>query len=464
MASNKGQKASVLYLFATLFNKGIAFLTVPVFTRLLPTGDYGVVTTYNSWVDILTVFLCLALYMSIRTAYVDFKEERQSFLNNVITFTLLLSLTVGAGVLFLGKIFGYIGGTIVFFAVIQGAAAALLMDYQQYLMMDLKYVQRSVFMALPNLLAVVFSIFAVRFLPFENLYMGRIVPTMLVYLAFGIIVLFIVYSKQCPCIRKKYLRYGLSISLPLVFHGIALNILSQSDRTMITVLADASQTGIYSLVYNFGMIATVLTTALDGVWLPWFMVQMKASNFQDINKRASDYIKFMTCAMFGLILVGPEILKLLAAPAYWEGTSIIPPIVLANYFIFVYTFYVNIEHYYKKTVRITGNTLIAAGVNIILNYILIPKYGYVAAAYTTLISYLIAMYLHARYSKKMAGEVFPVNIFIKPLILIALSTILYYLLIDFPVIRWIIAFSTVGVIGFFEREVIDEYVRGRKRG
>ncbi len=64
--------------------------------------------------------------------------------------------------------------------------------------------------------------------------------------------------------------------------------------------------------------------------------------------------------------------------------SIIPPIALANYMIFMYTMYVYIEHYYKKTVYITKNTLIAAGLNVILNFILIPKYGYVAAAYTTL--------------------------------------------------------------------------------
>lgn len=456
---NKGQKASTLYLVATLFNKGIAFLTVPIFTRLLSTTDYGIVTTYNSWVDMLTVFLSLALYMAIRTAFVDFQDEKKEFLNTIITFTLIISAFVGTGAILFGKQITGTGGVILMAAVAQGAASALLMDYQQYLMMNMQYVQRAAFMALPNLFGVVFSISVIVFIGEGHLYLGRIIPTMLVYVLFGLLVIIKTYSGQKPALNSKYLKYGLSISLPLVFHGIALNILSQSDRTMITVLADSSQTGIYSLVYNFGMIATVLTTALDGVWLPWFMNKMQERDFKSIDRRAKDYIKFMTCAMVGLILVGPEILKLLASPTYWEGVSIIPPIVMANYFIFAYTFYVNVEHFYKKTVGITINTLIAAGVNIVLNLILIPEFGYVAAAYTTLISYIIALFLHGRCSKRMEKGVLPITIFFVPLLMILVSIVLYYILIDKWYMRWGMGALLVLCSAFKDRETIKNYLK-----
>ena len=61
----------------------------------------------------------------------------------------------------------------------------------------------------------------------------------------------------------------------------------------------------------------------------------------------------MTYAMCCLIMVAPEVVKILASKPYWEGIVIIPPVVLSNYIIFVYTMYVNVEHYYKKTVRIS---------------------------------------------------------------------------------------------------------------
>ena len=95
MKINKEKKASLLYLISTLFNKGIAFLTVPIFTRLLTTSDYGVTTTYMSWVDIFTVILSFALYMSIRTAFIDYKDKKNEFLNTIVTF-LLLSINIAS--------------------------------------------------------------------------------------------------------------------------------------------------------------------------------------------------------------------------------------------------------------------------------------------------------------------------------------------------------------------------------
>lgn len=168
---------------------------------------------------------------------------------------------------------------------------------------------------------------------------------------------------------------------------------------MITWLADASQTGIYSLIYNFSMIATVITTSLDGVWVPWFTKQMNNKGYKEINKVAVDYVNLMTYAMCCLIMVAPEVVKILASEPYWEGIVIIPPVVLSNYIIFVYTMYVNVEHYYKKTVRISLYTAVAAVINLVLNYILIPYFGYVAAAYTTIVSYVVALILHATYAK-----------------------------------------------------------------
>ena len=98
--------------------------------------------------------------------------------------------------------------------------------------------------------------------------------------------------------------------------------------------------------------------------------------------------------MVGLILISPEILKLLAPSAYWKGIILIPPLVLSNFVIFAYTMYVNIEYYYEKTIVITVNTIIAAGMNIVLNGLYIPKFGYTAAAYTTLFSYAVSFALH----------------------------------------------------------------------
>lgn len=437
MQKNEYKKASAFYLIGSLFNKGFAFLTVPIFTRILSTTDYGIVTTYNSWISILSMVMGFAIHMGIRAAFIDYKEKIDDFVSVTTTFTLLcggvMCLFIGGGA-YLLRI--NVDLTLIVLCLLQGLATALVQNYSMYLMMQYRYKFRTALMILPNLLSVGASVFAILFVVKTDLYMGRIVPTALINAAFGLITVALVYARSHVLYNREYLKYGLAISMPLVLHGIALNILSQSDRTMITWLADASQTGVYSLIYNFSMIATVITTSLDGVWVPWFTERLKNREIKSINDLAVDYINLMTYAMVGVMFIGPEVVKILASSKYWEGISIIPPVVLANYIIFAYTLYVNIEHFYKKTPYITVNTLIAAGSNLILNYIFIPLYGYVAAAYTTLFSYLLAFVLHARYAKKLEPDVYPLKSFARPLAHIFGAMIVFYLFMNEWYIRW----------------------------
>lgn len=458
------KKASGYYLVGTLFNKGFAFLTVPIFTRILSTADYGIVTTYNSWISILSMVMGFAIYMGIRASFIDYTDKVDDFLSVCTTFTLmcgaLMCIFVGGGAILLKTNVAY---SLIFLCLLQGLSSALVQNYSMYLMMKYQYKYRTALMVLPNLISVVFSVVAILFVVKSDLYLGRIVPTALVNIGFGIIVVVTIYKKSRCLFNKEYLKYALAISAPLVLHGIALNILSQSDRTMITWLSGAAQTGIYSLIYNFSMIATVITTALEGIWVPWFTNKLKERDISMINTMATDYINLMTYAMVGVILIGPEIVKILAARQYWEGISIIPPIVLANYIIFAYTLYVNIEHYYKKTPYITLNTLIAAGCNIVLNYIFIPRYGYVAAAYTTLVSYLVAFVLHANYAKKLEHELYPIKVFVRPFVHICVSLLLFYTFMERTCVRWIVALVYAVLMLYRERNRLKFYLLSNKK-
>lgn len=431
------KKASTFYLIGNLFNKGSAFLTVPIFTRILSTSDYGIITTYNSWISILSMIMGFAMYMGIRAAFIDYKEKIDDFMSVVTIFTLICSgiffLLVGGGILLLNINVNHV---LIYLCLIQGLASALIQNYSIYLMMQYRYKFRTALMILPNLLSVTVSVVAILFIVKKDLYMGRIVPTAIINVVFGMITIFCVLKKSHVCINRVYLKYGLAISAPLVLHGIALNILSQSDRTMLTWLADASQTGVYSLIYNFSMIATVITTALDGIWVPWFTEKLQRAERNQINDMAVNYVNVMTYAMIGVVLIGPEVVKLLASSRYWEGIIIIPPVVLSNYIIFAYTLYVNVEHFYKKTPYITINTLIAAGTNLILNYLLIPKYGYVAAAFTTLFSYLLSFILHYQYAKKLDEKLYPFGTFVFPLIQIGFAIVVFYFSVNKWYIRW----------------------------
>lgn len=461
MQSKDYKKAGLFYLVGNLFNKGMAFFTVPIFTRILSTSDYGIVTTYNSWITILSMVIGFAMYMGIRAAYIDYKDNIDDFIASVTTFNLLCGCVATAVLCYINIWIKLdMGMFVLVLCLLQSLAHTLIQNYLMYLQMQYKYKYRTALMILPNLISVVLSILAILFIVKTDLYMGRIIPTALVNIVFGLYIVFLVYHKSHVFLCAEYIKYAFKISAPLVLHGIALNILSQSDRTMITLLSNPSQTGIYSLIYNFSMIATVVTTALDGIWVPWFMEKLQKKKYDEINSVASDYISLLTYVMTALILVGPEIVKVLAAEEYWEGIIIIPPVVLSNFVIFAYTLYVNIEHFHKRTLYITMNTIVAAVSNILLNLLLIPRFGYVAAAYTTLTAYMISFFLHSRYARKLESILYPLSYFGKSLFSISISVALFYLLVNSPIIRWVIAIGYLIAMMMFNRGRIRQFLKG----
>lgn len=439
------KKAGVLYTFGSFFNKGIAFLTVPIFTRLLSMEDYGMVSTYNSWVGIVSVGIGIMLHMGIRQAFIDYPERIDDFHSTVTIFITVISGTASIICILVGVI-SSASLLLPLLCIVQSYATSIMEDYSMYLMMQYRYKLRTFFMIMPNLVSVIVSVLVIRFAVSDSLYLGRIIPTALITFIFGLVVVIAVLKKSLK-FDISLLRYGIAISAPLIMHGIALTVLSQSDRIMITSLIGSDKTGIYSVVYNFSMIATALTTALSGIWSPWFLTKLKSHTNEDfisINRIIKLYVLFMAIVMCGVILVAPEVMKFLASEHYWEGMSIIPPIVLANFVTFVYTFYVGVEHFYKKTGNIAINTMAAAISNIILNLIFIPLFGYEAAAYTTIISYTFSLLLHYIKAKELEPMMSGLSLYIPEVIIIIVVGAIYFVYMGNWIIRWLTA-SVIGI-------------------
>lgn len=448
------KKASFCYLIGNFFNKGLAFLTIPIFTRLLSTSDYGLINTYSSWSGIIVMFMGLSLQMGIRTAFIDYNDNVKNYMSSIIKFTTAFSLIFTAVVVFAVKIFNISTPLpLIIMCLIYSYSCAIIEDLSTYYMMKFKYIKRTVLMIVPNLLSVITAIIIIRFALKDNLYYGKIVPEVFFTTLFAV-VLAIYYSSESKRINKNYIKHGLKVSVPLILHGAALNILSNSDRIMITWLADASQSGIYSLVYSLGMVTYAITLSIDGIWIPWFTNKMKEESYDEINCITKDYIKLITYIMCGLIIVSPEILKILASKSYWEGIKLIPIIIVANFLFFAYNIYANLEHYYKKSNQITALTILAAVLNLVLNYIFIPKFGYVAAAFTTAFSYFVIFVLHSIYSRTLNSNVFSIKMFILPIIEIFVFCGLFYLLTDRPIIRWAIAIIYFCIVAFIQRDKI----------
>ena len=191
------------------------------------------------------------------------------------------------------------------------------------------------------------------------------------------------------------------MSGPLILHTVSMNILSQSDRIFISKICGSEVTGIYSLIYNYGILLNIVTTAVGDGWLPWFHDNFFSKNYQDIRKNVK-YIVLLGCYIgLACIALAPEAILILGGQKYISGVYCVPPIVLGIVCQYIYTHYVNIEMHLKKTKYVSQGTIFAAILNIVLNAIFIPIFGYVAAAYTTFASYLVLLIAHFFITRKI---------------------------------------------------------------
>ena len=195
-------------------------------------------------------------------------------------------------------------------------------------------------------------------------------------------------------LNREFIKYGIVMSVPLIFHSLALNILAQSDRLVIAKFCSASDVGVYSLAYQYAILVNIFLNAINEAWLPWFQDQYVVGNFIGIKDNVKSIITFGCFLSIGCAAVAPEAILILGGKAYESGIWAVPPILMGLLCQFLYTRYVHIELQEKKTSIISTGTMIAALLNLVLNFMFIPKYGFVAAGYTTLFSYIVLFVIH----------------------------------------------------------------------
>ena len=156
-----------------------------------------------------------------------------------------------------------------------------------------------------------------------------------------------------------------------------------------------TEAGIYSLAYRFGEIPNMLWMATNSAWVVWFYARMHENNTAHIRRRANQYLFAFTAASVLLLIAGPVMVLLLTGDAYHDAAGVVPPVMASGFFTLLYSFYANLEFYEKKTGFIALGTIIASVVNVVLNMLLLPRYGYEIAAWTTLASYICLYVMHA---------------------------------------------------------------------
>lgn len=396
-------KAGTWYTIANMLLKGCVFFSLPIFTRILSTEDFGAYNTYMAYEGILTAILGLGLYGTVKNAKLDFEDNFNKYLSSVLT----MSLSFLAIVLIMSNVFYNLYSSVLEFSrfvtnclILQSFGSYLIYFYGSKLNIEFKYKAYIGLCCFNTIGNITLSVVLVLFVFPNERYLGRILGSALPLIVIGIIIAVTILIQGRTLYRKEFWKYAARLGIPLIPHVVSQSLLSQFDRIMIRNMVGSSQAGIYSYIYTICTIMYVICSSFDNAWTPWVFLTLRKGDKAHIKTAARDYLLFFSALTLGFICVMPEFTKLIAGSNYWDGIDLLVPLTLANYFIFLYMMPVNIEYYNKKTKYISVGTVSAALLNMVLNYFAIILWGYKAAAYTTLISYLLLFIFHWRIARK----------------------------------------------------------------
>ena len=451
-------QAGFWYTVGNFLLKGIVFITLPILTRLMTPSDFGLVSLYTTWVAVFTIFVGLCLQSSIIRGYNDFKKDKENYFSSVLFLSLISFITVSfVIVLFRNYISDALGFSFPIIILI------LLQSYFTFIIefYNLKYIaqylyKKSLFISLSNTIVGTLLAIALVMTSTENKYMGYIYGMMIPSFIIGCIILIrgLYTGKK---LIYKYWNYALKLSLPIIPHLLFGLILAQAYRVMIDRYIGNEAVGIYSLAFNLGLISSVILTSLNNAWVPWFYKKMDENDRTTIEKASKLYQYLFVLITIAIILITPELVIVMAPADYREAAWIVPIIVVSYYFQFLYTLQVNIQFYLKKNIFIPIGTIIAGLISIGLNFYYIPIYGYSAAAYITLVSYILLFLMHFSVVKYLLkSSVYKFSFFIQPSVLVLASTILYYFVSDLWILRYTILLAiAVYLLNRYKKSILS---------
>jgi O-antigen/teichoic acid export membrane protein len=396
-------KSGVWYTVSSISVKAVLIITTPIFTRLMSTEDYGISATFTTWFTLLNVICSLNLWYSIGRAKLDWPGKLDEFVGSIQLLASLFTLAIGAvSALFFDKVCAMLEMDkpmviALFIYLLAYPAVQLTQAKFKYLY---NYKGNIAITIYTTLSTIIFSLALVLFMTNSRALgksLGAVISASLLALCVWAYTLKRGYAK----VNFNYWAYALKISVPLILNSISLNILAQSDRIFITKFNGSDYTGIYSLAYNYAILINIVLNAVNEAWLPWFHDTFNEKLHDQIRKNVKPLIVFGCWFGVGCIAIAPEAIQLLGGAAYSEGVWVVPPVTLGLVCSYIFQHYEHIELHLKKTWYISAGTIIAAAMNIVLNYIFVQRYGFVAAAYTTLFCYLVLMLLHHFISRKL---------------------------------------------------------------
>lgn len=379
----------IYYLLGEGIAKLIILFSISFFTNYFDKVSFGKLALFWISIPILSVFIDFSQRSYIKSVYINSKEK----INEVIQSVRLFSLGLFLFLFLIFWIINYLDVVLIdkgldslilfcsFFFVIIEISLSYLQIKGDAIKYNIIFIVRQ---AIPYVLTVLYLIFfSGGIISFGTIHLVVVVP-LAVYVVFRRH--FIKLSWE---LFYETIKSSLSFSIPFIPAMLSALLLGFSDRFLIKYYYSDVEVANYTIAYTIGTIYAAFFLATNKMWQKYILESLKLQKIDEIKSAAKKYLLVVVLVGIVILLLKTVLVNILSNSSYYVILDIIPTILLGMFFYFLYTLMSNIPFFHKNTYLMALPAFIAAGLNIVLNVIMLPIYGYKIAALTTLISYFI---------------------------------------------------------------------------
>ena len=466
----KPVRASLWFTVCFVFQRGLQFLGMPIYTRIMSPEDYGIYSVFFSWANLICVFSSMNIYSNtFNRAMVKYEKQRDSYISSIQWLTLCIGIVFSIIILgfsnYITKLTGY------------SLKFQLLLCLHLILFPSLHYwsqKQRFLFeykklVAVTLLNSVASLVLGVIFvlLTTEKSF-ALVAATIAIQAIINSTIFVSLAQKGSTFFNKEFWYWSATTAVVLLPHSLSEILLGHANRLMINQICGPTQAGIYNVVYQISMVMTILRTGINGSFTPWLYYSMKAAHFKNVRSVTNMITILMASLTLFFMLIGPEILKIAAPSSYYESVVSIPAITIGCFFIYIYVLFINLEIYYEQNQFVAVASIATAVFNVVMNYFCITSFGYLSAAYTTMSSYLLMAMMHYGFMQRVAKkntciyEIYDIRfLFIISCLLVFAGAVILQLY-AFTLLRWLLII-TILVSLFINRKRIKTMLKTLKK-
>lgn len=436
----------------------------PIFTRIMPQAEYGVISTFISWQSVLYIVATLNMASGVfNNGMVDFSDDREGFIGSIMALANAYTMIFLLCYLIFKKSVDDILGIPSVMTYVMIAYFFVTPAYNYWMgrkRFEYSYIPVTIITIVSSIVSTGLAIIAVLFASDNNKATAKVMATESVAIGLGLFFTIYTLIKAWGKIKLKYWKYALTISLPLVPHYLSMYILSSSDRIMISKLVDTSATAIYNVAATVASIMLIFWNAVDASYAPWIYQKMDEKNYKAIRSRGNEVLLVFAGMTIMSTLFAPEIMRILAPANYYEGIYVIPTVAAATFFTACSSLYIRVELFLKKSSTVMIGSCLAALMNVVLNYLCIKQFGYIATGYTTMLCYAMLAVFHGVNLKRLHYNVYDNKIVGTMAVGIILCAVIISLLYRFTLARYLIILALI-VYALIKKNEIISVIRKR---